>query len=272
MKKEKSIVLIGAGNLASHLAPALQKNGYRILQIISRNRETASVLAENIGAIPETDYSKLIQDADYYIICVNDSQIGNVIPELAPEKKFLIHTSGSTEMNIFSEYCSRFGVLYPLQTFSKSKLIDLRQVPFFIEASSSAGLEEINRMAGAISDIVRPGSSELRLYLHICAVFTCSFANHMFRVAEIICKEKGIPYEFLHPLILETAEKASLMSPAFAQTGPVSRNDVTILQKHMDLLEQYPEFRKIYTFVAASILKMNGHSTDFLNTESVKDE
>ena len=272
MEKEKSIVLIGAGNLASHLAPALQKSGYRILQIISRNSENAALLAEKIGAISETNYSKLIQDADYYLICVNDSQIENVIRELVPENKFLIHTSGSTEMGIFSQYCSRFGVLYPLQTFSKTKMIDLRQVPLFIEASSKAEFEEINRIAVSISDIVRPGSSELRLYLHICAVFTCSFTNHMYRVAETICKDKEIPFEFLHPLILETAEKASQMSPGLAQTGPVSRNDVSILKKHMDLLEQYPEFRKIYTFVAASILKMNGHSTDFLNTESAKDE
>jgi predicted short-subunit dehydrogenase-like oxidoreductase (DUF2520 family) len=151
-------------------------------------------------------------------------------------------------------------------------MIDLRQVPFFIEASTATELEEINRIAVSISDIVRPGNSELRLYLHICAVFTCSFTNHMYRVAEAICREKEIPVEFLHPLILETAEKACQMSPELAQTGPVSRNDLLILKKHMDLLEQYPEFQKIYTFVAASILKMNGHPTDFLNTESLKDE
>jgi predicted short-subunit dehydrogenase-like oxidoreductase (DUF2520 family) len=272
VKPEKSIVLFGAGNLASHLAPALQKAGYKFLQVLSRNFDSASVLAGKLGALAETDFSKLIPDADYYIICVCDSEIENVIQNSVPKGKFLIHTSGSTPMSIFNNYCSRFGVLYPLQTFSKSKKMNMRQVPFFVEASSANELEEISRMAGNISDFIRPGNSEQRLYLHICAVFTCAFTNHMYRIAEEICKEKGLPFEFLHPLLLETAEKASHISPGLVQTGPAARNDEVILKKHMDMLDEYPEFRKIYTFVTSSILKMNGHSTEFLNSQTFKDE
>jgi predicted short-subunit dehydrogenase-like oxidoreductase (DUF2520 family) len=272
VKTEKTIVLIGAGNLASHLAPALKKLNFRILQVVSRTISSATGLAEKVDAAAETDFSRIISDADYYLICVSDSQIEKVIKDLKPEKKFLIHTSGSTGMNIFTKYCSRYGVLYPLQTFSKAREVDLRQVPFFIEASSAIEYEELDKIARGLSDNVRPGDSELRVFLHICAVFTCSFTNHMYRIADEICREKGIPFEFLHPLILETAEKAGRMSPSIAQTGPVSRNDQEILKKHLDLLQQYPEFRKIYTFVAASILKMNGHSPDFLNTTSAKHE
>jgi predicted short-subunit dehydrogenase-like oxidoreductase (DUF2520 family) len=272
VKPDKSVVLFGAGNLASHLAPALKKAGYTFLQVLSRSFDSSSVLATRIGARAETDFSKIIPDADYYIICVSDSQIERVIQNSIPEGKFLIHTSGSTPMSIFNHYCSRFGVLYPLQTFSKTKEINMRKVPFFIEASSTAELEEINQMAGEMSDLVRPGDSNQRLYLHICAVFTCAFTNHMYRIAEEICKEKGLPFEFLYPLLLETAEKASHMSPRMVQTGPAARNDEVILKKHIDMLEEYPEFRKIYTFVTSSILKMNGHSNEFLNTQPCKDE
>ena len=186
--------------------------------------------------------------------------------------KFLIHTSGSTPMSIFSKYSSRFGVLYPLQTFSKSKIVDLRQVPFFIEASSQSELEQISIMASGLSDIAKLADSEQRLYLHLCAVFTCAFANQMYAIAEKICKDKGLPFELLHPLLIETASKASQMSPELAQTGPAARNDMVILKKHIEQLEQYPEFRKIYTFVTASILRMKGYSTESLISLPGKDE
>lgn len=272
MDKGKSIVLIGAGNLASHLGPALCRSGYKFVQVVSRTIETSTLLAQKLGAIPETSFTNITADADFYLICVSDSQIEMVVRNLNPQNKFLIHTSGSTDMNIFSSFCKRYGVLYPLQTFSKNKEMDLAGVPFFTEASSPKELDSIDRIANSVSEIVQHGSSELRLYLHVCAVFTCSFTNQMYRIAEEICREKEIPFEYLHPLILETAVKAGRISPAMAQTGPVSRNDQLIMKKHIHLLEDHPEFRKIYTFVAASILKMNGHSTEFLNAQPGKDE
>ena len=127
-------------------------------------------------------------------------------------------------------------------------------------------------MASEISDFVREADSEQRLYLHICAVFTCAFTNQMYRVAEKICQDKGLPFEFLQPLLLESAEKASQMSPARLRQVRLQETTRSILKKHIELLEQYPEFRKIYTFVTASILKMNGHSSDFLNSQPAKDE
>jgi predicted short-subunit dehydrogenase-like oxidoreductase (DUF2520 family) len=269
---EKSIVLFGAGNLASHLAPALQNAGFSILQVISRNKSSAQALASRLGTIAETEYSKIIHGADFYLICVSDSQIENVIQACDPHDKFLIHTSGSTAMSIFNKYCSRFGVLYPLQTFSMNKPVEMRKVPFFLEASSALELEQLKLMASGISDYVRMGDSEQRLYLHICAVFTCAFTNQMYVIAEKICKDKGLPFEFLHPLLLESAAKASRMSPALAQTGPAARNDLETLKKHIDLLEEYPEFRKIYTFVTSNILKMNGHPIDLLNIQYKTDE
>lgn len=241
-------------------------------QVISRNYDSAHELASKVGAAAETNYSNLIQDADYYLICVSDSQIERVIIDSCPVDKFLIHTSGSTSMSIFDKYCSHFGVLYPLQTFSKTKKMDMRRVPFFLEGSTSLELEQIKRMASGISDYVSEADSEQRLYLHICAVFTCAFTNQMYRIAERICDDKGLPFEFLYPLLLESAEKASQMSPALAQTGPAARNDLIILRKHIEQLKQYPEFQKIYTFVTASILEMNGHSTEFLNSQPSKDE
>ena len=223
METEKCIVLFGAGNLANHLAPVLQRTGYRVLQVISRNIDSASILAAKLGAIADTDYTNLIHNADYYLICVNDSQIEKVIQASFPENKFFIHTSGSTSISIFNTYCSRYGVLYPLQTFSKTKPIDMRQVPFFLEASTSFEMKHLKQMASGISDFVREADSEQRLYLHICAVFTCAFTNQMYRVAEKICQDKGLPFELLHPLLLESAAKASQMSPESAQTGPGSQ-------------------------------------------------
>ena len=47
--KDKRIILIGAGNVAHHLAPALLKAGLNLCQIYSRSIESARELGRKTG-------------------------------------------------------------------------------------------------------------------------------------------------------------------------------------------------------------------------------
>ncbi|HXD91793.1 MAG TPA: NAD(P)-binding domain-containing protein, partial [Bacteroidia bacterium] len=53
------IVIIGAGNVATHLANRLKKKGHDILQIVSRSAENAKVLSLQIGVPFVTDIKKI---------------------------------------------------------------------------------------------------------------------------------------------------------------------------------------------------------------------
>ena len=64
----------------------------------------------------------------------------------------------------------RYGVFYPLQTFSKNKKVNFSNIPFFVEANSEKDATLLTDMALKISQDVRVISSEQRKYIHLAAV------------------------------------------------------------------------------------------------------
>lgn len=88
-----------------------------------------------------------------------------------------IHTAGSMPMSVFEGYAGRFGVLYPLQTFSKGRNVNFEVIPFFIEANTEKDADYLKNIASALSENVRFMSSEKRRSLHLAAVFACNFTN-----------------------------------------------------------------------------------------------
>ena len=74
------IVMIGAGNLATHLAKALFGAGHDIVQVFSRTEESANELSKTVGASPTTDLNQITTQAEAYIFALKDSVLANVIP------------------------------------------------------------------------------------------------------------------------------------------------------------------------------------------------
>lgn len=247
--------LIGAGNLATNLARALVKAGHNIFQVYSRTEQSASQLAELVGAAHTTDISTVTNSADVYIIAVKDSVIADVIPLLCKnrESKVFLHTAGSIPMDVFKGKAKHYGVMYPMQTFSKAHEVDFKTIPCFVEANDDVSLAVINGLAESISDRVLPLSSEQRRYLHLAAVFACNFTNHCYAAAAEILGKHNIPFDVMLPLIDETARKVHTLSPVAAQTGPAMRYDKNVIGSQTDLLKDEPLLRQIYEAVSASI-------------------
>ena len=249
------IVLIGAGNVATHLGTALQVAGYEVVQVYSRTQESASSLAGSLS----TDYTVLIEeirkDADLYIVALKDSALQELASELVKgrEQGLFVHTAGSMPMELWKGLAERYGVLYPMQTFSKQREMDFSTVPFFIEASVQADLEMLHELAFRLSPKVYELTSEQRKYLHIAAVFACNFTNHMYALSSKILAEQGIPFEVMLSLTDETARKVHELPPAQAQTGPAIRYDENVINKHLDLLSGEPAVQELYEKISKSI-------------------
>jgi predicted short-subunit dehydrogenase-like oxidoreductase (DUF2520 family) len=160
-------------------------------------------------------------------------------------------------MSVLGSCASRYGVLYPMQTFSKTRRVDFREIPCFIEASDDKSLGELRFLAESISDHVVDCDSEKRKKLHLAAVFACNLTNHCYRLAERVLQEEEIDWKLYLPLIDETAKKVSEMSPKVAQTGPMVRYDVNVMNRQLALIPD-ERTRQIYRLMAESIHEDSG--------------
>lgn len=255
------IVLIGAGNLATHLGKALHAAGHDMVQVFSRTMQSAETLASLLDAEPLTDMAQVRDDADVYIFSVKDSALEQLISQLCGgEKKVFLHTAGSMPMSVFRGKALHYGVLYPMQTFSKQREVDFSIIPCFIEANDEFALKQIEGLAGQISHRVYQLSSEDRKYLHLSAVFACNFANHCYAASQELLQLHGIPFDVMLPLIDETAAKVHGMTPKEAQTGPAVRYDENVIGKQIQLLENQPYFQKIYDCMSKSIHELESEN------------
>lgn len=247
--------MIGAGNIATHLSVALSQAGYNIRQVFSRTEASASELAAQLKCPYTTDLSQITHEGDLYIVSVKDSALNDILPKLvqrAPQALF-VHTAGSVPMNIWQGLAERYGVLYPMQTFSKLRQVDFREVTFFTEAHTAADLKLLNEIALHLGSKVYEASSEQRRYLHIAAVFACNFANHMYAVASHLLSANGLPFEAMLPLIDETARKVHELPPVDAQTGPAQRYDENVINRHLEMLKSEPRLAEIYELISKNI-------------------
>ena len=250
----KKIVLIGAGNVAHHLAPALLRAGMNLCQIYSRTLESARELGRKTGITYTSDTFAVYPDGDIYIFCVSDDALLSVFKSLRiNEEALILHTSGSVPLDIFKPYRQNYGVLYPLQTFSKTRNLDFGEIPLCIEAPDKEVLKTIGQIADKLSSKVYEISSEKRKKLHLAAVLDNNFTNHLYHMAGKLLEKEDLDFNLLRPLIFETAHKVMQMIPENAQTGPARRGDTNILNLHKSMLKDNRDIQTLYVLLSQSI-------------------
>lgn len=256
MKNTPTITLIGAGNVATQLGLALHKQGYFISQVYSKTSRSASALSKKIKSKAITDLKKLEHDSSIYIIAVKDDAIADIVKQLKLKDQIVVHTSGSLSINIVKGVSKNIGVFYPLQTFSKDKNINFRDVPVCVEGNNSSTTKTLEYFAKSISPNVKKVNSEQRKTIHLAAVFACNFSNHMYDIADEILKKNKLSLDLLKPLIEETANKIKNNSPSKMQTGPALRGDKKIMEEHLKMLKD-KKLKEIYKLVSGSIIGQN---------------
>jgi predicted short-subunit dehydrogenase-like oxidoreductase (DUF2520 family) len=245
-----SISIIGSGNVAQHLISAfLKAENLELIQVFSRNPKTLTHLLDSDLIV--SDYKKL-KEVDICIIAVSDDAISLVSSQLPFTNKLVVHTSGSLAIKDLSSN-NKKGVFYPLQTFTKNKEVNFKEIPICLEAQNIEDLILLKEVATNISDKIFEITSEQRKPLHAAAVFVNNFVNHLYLIGNEICEEHNVPFEILKPLIIETANKIKTLSPEKAQTGPAKRKDTTTINKHLEILTDI-NHKEIYKILTKSII------------------
>lgn len=248
------VIILGTGNIAQHLFSAFHsQKEIEIAQVVGRNPKALSFFSSKTKT--SSDFNN-IEDADIYIIAVNDDAIATVSQYLKYKKGIIAHTSGSVPMKDLQSNGNR-GVFYPLQTFTKGQKIDFKSIPVCIESEKENSKVILKELASLVSDAVYEVSSAKRKEMHLAAVFVNNFTNHMYSIGADICKNANLSFDILKSLIKETANKAMSVNPEDAQTGPAKRNDTRTIKTHLDLIED-PKHQEIYALLSDVIKKKYG--------------
>lgn len=251
----EEVVLIGAGNVASHLGMALVGQGIRVVELYNRTPARGRELAARLGAAFIPDTGSLTRTADLYIFAVADAAIAPLASMLKLEERLVVHTSGTMEMELLSHVSDSYGVFYPLQTFSTSRSAGFRGIPVCLEANTEPVRLQLEELARKLTDNVYFIDSEQRKLLHVAAVFASNFTNFMNAVAEDLLGSQGITFELLKPLIAQTADNVKHGHPFHFQTGPAYRGDEQVLSRHRELLKDHPGYLEIYDVISRNIIQ-----------------
>ena len=243
------VSIIGSGNLAQHLIAAFEASeSTTLVQIYARDRQTVSHLV-NPGLV--TEDLETLKEADLYLIAATDAAIAEISSNLPFRDRLVAHTSGSVAVDAIDAK-NRRAVFYPLQTFTRNKPVNFKEIPICIETGMQADMLLLEQVASALSDSIYRIDSQQRKALHVAAVFVSNFTNHLYKIGSDICAENGLPFNILKPLIAETANKVRLLSPEDAQTGPARRHDFKTIEAHLDFLKA--DKREVYELLTQSII------------------
>ena len=287
------ITLVGSGNVATWMAQRLQGSSrFPVTQVYSRKLENARQLAALSGAEAIDDIKALNPDNQIFIFALVDNAYETILPQLPFRLPAAFLTSGTFSCQCLKAYADSYGVIYPLQTFTKSQDMRGMEVPLCLEYQESThpgvetqppqecggsyvgaehpqecggsyvgaqppqecggSYEQMWSLARELSPLCYAVSEAQRARMHLAAVFACNFSNAMYHIAYKLLEEKGLPFEMLLPLLRQTVEKVSKMPPAEAQTGPAARRDFNVMEAHLAELDD-EGLREIYRMMSELI-------------------
>jgi predicted short-subunit dehydrogenase-like oxidoreductase (DUF2520 family) len=252
----KSIVVIGVGNVGTHLALLFAEHGISVT-VACRNTSSAKHLSDS--GLEITSISRIPADADLYLLCLKDSVINEIADSLPQINGIVAHTSGSVGIEGLSRF-SKYGVFYPFQTFRKEIALSNKNFPILIEASDVETEQILFNAATELTSFAYKSNTKERSAIHAAGVFVSNFSNLMYECGWKIAEKNGFDAEkMLRPLIDETASRLKYMRPLNLQTGPAIRNDVDTMHKHLETLKWNPDLYNLYKELSNILLKQYGH-------------
>lgn len=253
------INIIGAGNVAFRMALFLQNAGHSIECVCARDFDKADKVVRALkrsrsNAFATSDMLQL-PHSDITVIAVSDNAIADVASLLPHKSDFTVHTSGATPMSVLEDAgLQNTGVFYPLMTLSMNKDLDVRLVPFLLEASEKDGEQILVEITNSLKAEYKICDSIKRLQFHTAAIFATNVINYSLSLAYDIASPD---FTFLLPSAIESVRKAFLHTPLASQTGPARRGDTGTIEKHRNVLsdEKFSEHLEVYNFLTEKIFK-----------------
>lgn len=247
------IVMLGSGNMATFLALRLQQSGHSFIQVYSRELSRAESLAKQVDATAIDEISRVSMEADVYFLAVKDDYVTSLLQSLKNRKGLFIFLSGSLFMEELLAIHSPLGCLWCMYSIQKEKLPEHRNIPIFIQFDRPEIQDTLVQIAASLSDEITVVSDHQKRWLHLSAVFSNNFTNHLVAIAQELLKQHGLDEKLILPILNQTVSNLHEKSAKELQTGPAIRHDEGILKKHLELLSSTPAWEKVYQALSTSI-------------------
>ncbi len=278
----QSVSIIGIGRLGGALALALSRCGFRVENLIFRNSQTISAIADKIPEKPKLIDSSEAEDlkTDLIFITTADPDIETVSDQLTnvlTSCPFVFHTSGSLSSAILSKLKAigcKTGSIHPLVSVSDPVrgAESLAGAYYCIEGEGDAVrmADEIVRKLGGLPFVI---DTRFKPLYHASAVTASGHVVALFDVAlEMLaaCKVEG-GTKILLPLVRSTLANLEIQTTKEALTGTFARADISAFRRHLGSIEQNASMgaKEIYLELAArslALAELNGANAEDIAT------
>jgi predicted short-subunit dehydrogenase-like oxidoreductase (DUF2520 family) len=245
------VTVLGNGNVGSFFAQLCSTHPQiKFVQWYGRTKNfLPTVKTEKISQLTA------LKQTDLLLLCIKDDALATLAQKITVSG-LVAHTSGTVPMNALEQH-PLHGVCYPLQTISKSEFPSVSEVPLCIEGNTAIALDTLKYFAALLGMPQQEINSKQRKTLHLAAVFTNNFANHLFTRAATLCEQHQVDFKLLLPLLTRSVQQLSNQHPMALQTGPARRYDTQTLAAHLEQLKETTN-KEIYTLLTKAIQEYYG--------------
>lgn len=258
---------IGAGKVGFTLGKFFAANNIHVTGYCSRRRESAKEAAAFTGTTVYDSIGELVQDSDAVFLTVPDSAISSVFEELKEfdlTGRLICHCSGAmTAKEAFpgirdkGAYGYSIHPLFPIHS-KYGTYRELAGAFFCIEGDSSYidCLYEILKSLGLNAKVI---ASDVKVKYHaactISSNLVCALVQESLNLMEACGFAESSALEALTPLIESNVRNILKEGPVRALTGPVERNDVSTVRKHLGCFPTQTE-ENLYRVLSRELIKV----------------
>ena len=246
-----SIGFIGAGKVGCTIGKHFVEHGYPVKGYYSRSEASASYAAEFTNSQCYLELCDLIKDSDTLFITVPDGAIADVWDHMQQlpadvSGKTVCHMSGSLSSEIFLRVRPDIAgySIHPLFAISDktASYKEISKSVFTIEGTDGPKKEALTKLFAFCGNAVESLSAEHKALYHAAAVVSSNFMVGLSYLGSEMLKQCGFSEEnaskALLPLMLGTSDNIARQGAIAALTGPVERNDVGTINKHLAAFDQ----------------------------------
>jgi predicted short-subunit dehydrogenase-like oxidoreductase (DUF2520 family) len=237
-KAQRSVTIIGLGNWGSSLAHALAEAKVRLL------------------LAPAT------LSADIVWLCVPDAAIAAATRRLVKvhgaklKGRIVVHSSGALNVEVLKAAAAvgaSVASVHPLMSFPTRKPVELRGVPFGVEADPATRriLNALIRKVGGQPFAV---NGETKALYHAVGVLSSPLlVSHLVaaqQTAALAGFSASQARKLMEPIVRATVENVFRRGAEKSFSGPIARGDGQTIRLHLQALQPHPMLADVYRSLA----------------------
>lgn len=266
---------IGAGRVGTTLGKYFHDHNALVAGYYSRSEESARASAIFTDTACYSSIAELTYDCNMLFITVPDGLIESVWNEVSKydiNGKCICHCSGAMSSSVFNNITGHgaFGYsIHPLCAVSskENSYKNFSDVFFAVEGSDEYRdriIDWLSAMGNPVSGI----ASDKKVMYHAAAVLASNLGVALYNMAAGILADCGIEADTagkaLSGLFLGNCQNIVSQGPVKALTGPVDRNDINTINKHMEALDGNAlEVYKLLSMELIKVAALKNPDTDY---------